>query len=95
MPDVTVSCSNKKISVDKNSVDASVSKAEKVTWTCSDGPFQIEFKSGPHPANPRTTQSGSTWVAESGPFAGNRATITYGISAPNFDTLDPEIQVIP
>ena len=96
MPSVNVSLnsSNKKISVNQDSVSVTVSGAERVTWTSSDGPFQIAFQSGTHPANPRTVQSGSTWQAASGPFA-SPTTIKYDVTADGFTTLDPEIQVIP
>lgn len=96
MPSVNVSLnsSNKKISVNQDSVSVSVSRAERVTWTSSDGPFQIVFQSGRHPADPRTVQSGSTWEATSGPFA-SPTTIKYDVTSDGFTTLDPEIQVIP
>ncbi len=94
MPSVTVSTQNKKISVNQDKVGVSIKNAERVTWTCSDGDFQIDFQSGIHPANPRTTESGGVWQATSGPFT-TKTTIKYGITAPGCDPLDPEIEVFP
>jgi len=94
MPSVTVVIRNKNISVSDPKVSVSIKKAERVTWTSSDGAFQIEFQSGKHPANPRTTQNGSVWEASSGPFAAE-TTIKYGVTAAGADPLDPEIEVIP
>jgi hypothetical protein len=93
MASVSVSLNGKNISVSQNSVSVSANK-DRVTWTSSDGNFQISFVSGIHPANPRTTQNGSVWEATSGPFA-TPTTIKYDVSADGYTTLDPEIQVIP
>ena len=95
MPDVNVTLQNKKISVDKQSVPVYVSKSEKVSWTCADGPFNIEFKAGSHWPNPTTRQVGSNWVAECGPFNNPNSKLQYNVTATGHDTLDPEIDIRP
>ncbi|HKS23895.1 MAG TPA: hypothetical protein VJZ76_13920 [Thermoanaerobaculia bacterium] len=95
MADVTVTLRNKKISVDKQSVPVSVEKSEKVSWTSTDGPFNIEFKPGSHWPNPNTKQVGSSWVAECGPFNNPHTKLQYNITASEYDTLDPEIDIRP
>jgi hypothetical protein len=94
MPSVSVFLRGKKISVSEDNVSVSIKKAERVTWTSGDGDFQIDFQSGIHPANPRTTKNGSVWEASSGPFAAVTK-IKYGITASERDPLDPEIEVFP
>jgi len=96
MPNVTVALKNKKISVDKAKVQASVSKGEKVQWTCTDGAFSIEFKSGsdwPHPAVAR--EKDGVWSTECGPFNRPNTTLQYAVNASGCDPLDPDIDVIP
>jgi hypothetical protein len=94
MADVAVTLSGRKITVDKNRVSVSVSKNEKVRWTSTSGAFEIQFKEASHP-NPRTTQNGSTWTAESGPFANPNRSLFYSVIAPDHDELDPEVVVEP
>ena len=76
MTDVTVTLRNNKISVDKQRVSLSVSKSEKVRWSSTDGTFLIVFKPGSDWPNPRTTQEGSTWTAECGPFNNPNRTLS-------------------
>jgi len=95
MPDVTVTLHNRSISVDKQTVPVSVSKGEKVTWTSSDGMFQIEFKPGSNWQNPQTKQQGSSWVAEAGPFNRPNTKLEYAVTAADHNPLDPEIDIRP
>lgn len=96
MPDVTVTLRNKKISVDKNAVQASVSKAEKVRWTSTDGPFSISFKSGSNwPNPPAARQNGSVWETQCGPFNRPNSKLQYDVTASGYDTLDPDIDILP
>jgi hypothetical protein len=96
MPDVTVSLNNKKISVDKSRIQASVSKSEKVQWNCPQGPFAIVFKSGSNwPNPPAAKEKNGVWSAESGPFNRPNTTLSYSITATGYDELDPDIDVIP
>ena len=94
MADVAITLAGRKISVDKNKVAVSVSGNDKVKWTSTTGTFNIEFKGGTHP-NPKTKQDGSSWIAESGPFASPNRSLFYSVTAPNHDELDPEIEVRP
>lgn len=99
MADVTISINSGIITVDNKHVKVKV-KSEKVTWKCHDGTFSIIFntKGGvslPPGSNPTTTNSGSVWKAEAGPFPTENVTYSYQIEAPGATTLDPEIEVIP
>jgi hypothetical protein len=94
MASVTVSLQGKNIRVSDETVSVSIGHAERVTWVCSNGDFQIDFQSGIHPANPRTTKNGDVWEATSGPFA-TKTTIKYGVTASGCDPLDPTIEVFP
>jgi hypothetical protein len=96
MPEVTVTLRNKKISVDQAKVQASEKAGHKVRWISMDGPFKITFKPGsdwPHP--PAARQDGGAWVIECGPFNRPGRTLSYAVSADGFDTLDPDIEIIP
>ncbi|HEY6213167.1 MAG TPA: hypothetical protein VIW45_12830 [Vicinamibacterales bacterium] len=96
MPDVTVTLHNNKISVDKQSVQASVSKAQRVTWTSAEGTFSIVFKQGSDwPNPPAARQQNGVWTTSAGPFNRPNITLEYGITASGYDPLDPEIQVVP
>ena len=99
MADVTISISGGTITVDKNHVKVKA-KSETVTWKCHDGTFSIVFntKGGaplPPVSNPTTTNSGSVWKAEAGPFPTANVTYSYQIEAPGATTLDPDIEIIP
>jgi len=95
MADVVVSLQGNNISVNKNKVTVSVSRAEKVNWTSTDGTFSIEFKDGSNWPNPNTRQNGSTWEATSGPFNNPNVTLSYSVTAPDHKPLDPQIDIIP
>jgi hypothetical protein len=96
MPNVAVTLSNKKISVDKSRVQASVSKGERVQWSCTDGAFSIEFKSGSDwPNPPAAREKDGVWSTESGPFNRPNTTLRYAVNASGYDALDPDIDVIP
>jgi len=94
MADVTVTLHGNNISVDKPTVSASVSKGERVHWSCT-GEFQIVFKPGSDWPNPQTRQQNGTWIAESGPFNKPNTTLFYGVTATGFNSLDPQIDVQP
>jgi hypothetical protein len=92
--EVTVSLKGGKISVDKNKVQASLSKGDRVQWTCSDGTFGIDF-GGTWP-NPPTSPGGPPFTAASGPFnkpAGT--TLKYSVTASGLPRLDPDIDIVP
>jgi hypothetical protein len=96
MPDVNVTIRGSKIFVDKDPVQASVSKGERVRWTSTDGPFEIAFKPGynwPHP--PAVRQSGGSWQTECGPFNQPNTKLRYNVAAAGCDTLDPDLDVLP
>ncbi len=96
MPNVTVTLKNKKISVDKNPVEASVSKGERVQRSSSDGAFQIVFKPGsnwPHPPDAR--EKDGVWSTECGPFNRPNTRLSYDVTASGYDTLDPDIDLRP
>jgi len=95
MADVTVTLQNKKITVDKDKVTVSVSKGDRVTWTCQQGDFQIVFKPGSNWPNPNTRQVGSAWQAQSGPFNNPNVQLFYSVTASGHDPLDPEVDVVP
>ena len=96
MPDVTVTLRNKKISVDQQKVQASVGAAHKVRWTSTDGPSRISFKRGSEADNPpAATERGGVWSTECGPFKKDGVTLSYAVSADGYETLDPDIEVIP
>jgi hypothetical protein len=95
MPDIVVSLKSGKISVDLPKVKASVKDHQKVTWKSHDGDFQIEFKAGSDWPNPTTTNTGGVWKAETGPFTAAGSTLRYNVKATGYDTLDPEIEIIP
>lgn len=96
MPEVTVTIRSKKISVDKNSVPASVSKAERVQWNSTDGEFQIAFKPGSNWPNPPAARlKDGIWSTASGPFNRPNTKLQYAITASGADPLDPEIDIIP
>jgi len=96
MADVAVTLRNKKISVDKPTVTVSVARAEKVTWTSTDGEFQIVFKAGSDwPNPPAARQQNGVWTTQSGPFNRPNVTLQYGITASGFEPLDPDIQIEP
>jgi hypothetical protein len=95
MADITVTLSNGKISVDFPKVKASVSGKDKVKWKSKDGEFHIEFKLGSDWPNPTTSQDGGVWKAETGPFNQAGITLSYAVKATGFDTLDPDIEIIP
>lgn len=95
MADINVTLKSGKISVDSYKVKASVSGNQKVKWTCHDGEFQIEFKPGSTWPNPKTTHDGGVWKAECGPFTDPDRTLSYAVKATGFETLDPEIEIIP
>jgi len=95
MADIIVTLSSGKISVDQTKVKASVSAKQKVKWTSHDGEFHIEFKPGSAWPNPTTTGSGGVWKAETGPFTDAGKTLSYAVKATGYDTLDPDIEVIP
>ena len=86
--DVKVSFSGRTISVDKHKVEPQVNN-DTVDWS---GPKQytIEMPGKTIPA----TSSGGQWVASAGPW-NTKQHIKYDISAPDHDTLDPEIEVVP
>jgi len=94
MPDIVVSLKSGKISVDLSKVQASASAKQKVTWKSHDGDFQIVFKPGSTWPNPTTTNTGGVWKAETGPFTAV-GTLRYAVKATGYETLDPEIEVIP
>ncbi len=96
MPEVTVTLRNKKISVDKNIVQASVSKGQRVQWSSTDGGFQIAFKPGSDwPNPPAAREKDGVWSTECGPFNRPDSTLRYAVTATGFDPLDPDIEVIP
>ncbi len=98
MPEVTVNVTlrNKKISVDQSKVQASEKGAQKVRWTSADGPFEISFKPGSDwPNPPAAHQDGGVWVTECGPFNKHGRTLSYAVSATGYETLDPDIEIIP
>jgi hypothetical protein len=95
MADVTVTLKDGKISVDFHKVKVSVSGNDKVKWKCHEGEFHIEFKPGSEWPNPSTTPDGSLWKAEAGPFTQPGRTLSYAVKAPGYETLDPEIEIIP
>lgn len=95
MADVAVTLQNKKITVDKQKVSVSVSKGDRVTWTCDQGEFQVSFKPGSNWPNPNTRQVGSIWQAQSGPFNNPNTQLFYSVSASGYGTLDPEVDVVP
>jgi hypothetical protein len=95
MADIIVTLRDGKISVDASKVQASVSGKQKVKWKSPDGEFHIEFKPGSVWPNPTTTGNGGVWKAETGPFTNPGTTLSYAVKAPGFETLDPEIEVIP
>lgn len=95
MADIQVTLKDGKISVDSEKVQASVSGNHKVQWKCNDGAFNIEFKPGSDWPNPTTTQDGSVWKAEAGPFTKHGRTLSYAVKATGHETLDPDIEVIP
>jgi hypothetical protein len=95
MSDIIVTLKDGKISVDESKVKASVSGKHKVKWKCHDGEFHIEFKPGSAWPNPTTTGGGGVWKAETGPFTDAGKTLSYAVKAPGYETLDPEIEVIP
>jgi hypothetical protein len=96
MPDVSVTLQNKKISVDKNRVQASVSKGERVLWKSSDGPFEISFKSGSDwPNPPAARQTNGVWETAAGPFNRPNTTLRYNVEASGHETLDPDVDIIP
>jgi hypothetical protein len=95
MADVIVTLSGGKISVDSSKVKASVAGKQKVKWTSHDGPFTIEFKPGSVWPDPTTTGGAGVWKAETGPFTDPGTTLSYAVKATGYETLDPEIEVIP
>jgi hypothetical protein len=95
MPDIVVSLKAGKISVDSSKVKASASAKQKVKWKSHDGEFHIEFKSGSTWPNPTTTNDGGVWKAETGPFTDAGTTLRYAVKATGYETLDPEIEIIP
>jgi hypothetical protein len=98
MPDVSVTLNSgtKTISVNHSSVQASVSKGERVEWTCSDGAFQIAFKPGSDwPNPPAAREKDGVWSTASGPFNRPHTTLHYAVNAAGYTTLDPDIEVIP
>ncbi len=95
MADIIVTLRDGKVSVDSSKVKASVSGKEKVKWKCHDGEFHIEFKPGSVWPNPATTSDGGVWKTEAGPFTEPGRTLSYAVTATGYETLDPEIEVIP
>jgi hypothetical protein len=96
MPNVTVTLSNKKIAVDKATVEASVSKGERVEWNCTDGPFEITFKPGSNwPDPPAAREKDGVWSTASGPFNRPNTRLQYNVAAVDHDTLDPDIDIRP
>lgn len=93
---VTLNSSSKKISVDRNTVQASVSKGERVEWTSTDGAFQITFKPGSNwPNPPAAREKDGIWSTSSGPFNKPGTTLSYNVGATGYTTLDPDIEVLP
>jgi hypothetical protein len=95
MADITVTLKNGKISVDSQKVQASISGGHKVRWKCRDGAFNIEFKPGSDWPNPATSKDGDAWQAETGPFSQHGRTLSYAVKAAGYETLDPDIEIIP
>jgi hypothetical protein len=95
MPDIVVTLKDGKISVDLPKVKASASAKQKVTWKSHDGDFRIEFKPGSTWPNPITTNTGGVWKAETGPFTAVGTTLRYAVKATGYETLDPDIEIIP
>lgn len=96
MPDVTVSLNNKKITVDKNPVQASVSKGERVQWKSTDGAFAIVFKAGSDwPNPPAAREQGGVWSTASGPFNRPNTKLQYAVTATGYPDLDPDIDILP
>jgi len=95
MSDIIVTLKNGKISVDASKVKASASAKHKVKWKCHDGEFHIEFKPGSSWPNPTTTNDGGAWKAEAGPFTDVGKTLKYAVKATGYETLDPDIEIIP
>jgi len=95
MPDIVVTLKDGKISVDSSKVQASASAKQKVTWKSHDGDFQIVFKAGSAWPNPTTTNAGGVWKAETGPFTAVGTTLRYAVQATGYQTLDPDIEIIP
>jgi hypothetical protein len=96
MPDVNVTLRNKTISVDKSSVQVSVSKGEQVQWKSTDGAFEIVFKPGSNwPNPPAAHQVSGVWQTQSGPFNKPNTKLQYNVTASGYDTLDPDVDIIP
>jgi len=94
--DVTVTLNNKKISVDKNVVEASVSKGDRVQWLSRNGAFKIAFKPGSDwPNPPDAREKDGVWSTASGPFNRPDTTLSYDVMATGYDTLDPDIDIRP
>jgi len=96
MLDATVTIRSKKISVDKNPVQVSVSKGEQVHWKSTGGAFEIVFKPGSDwPDPPPARQAGGVWQTHSGPFNKPNTKLQYNVTASGFDILDPDVDIIP
>ena len=57
--------------------------------------FHIEFKPGSTWPNPTTTNGGRRLEGGTGPFTTGGTTFRYDVKATGYETLDPEIEVIP
>ena len=87
--DVKVSFSGRTISVDKKKVQPKLND-DTVDWS---GPQQYTIVM-PGGQQIPATQQGGQWLASAGPWNALQ-NIKYDITAPNHDTLDPDIEVVP
>jgi hypothetical protein len=87
--DVKISFSGRTITVDKDKVQAKQND-DTVLWS-GDGQFSIVLPSG---AVTAAQINSKKWQATAGPWSAV-GTIKYDVTAPNHDTLDPEVDVIP
>jgi hypothetical protein len=86
---VTVTVSSGRITVDPPSVQ--VHKAQdNVKWTCDTSQFTIDMPG--YTINYK--QEGKKYVGVSGTFP-NEGKIRYDVAAPDAETLDPDVDVIP
>lgn len=86
---VTVTVAAGQISVDPSSVQVKKTH-DNVKWVCDTSQFTVDLPG--YPINYR--QEGGKYVGVSGTFP-NVGKIKYDVSAPDAETLDPDVDIIP